>query len=98
MLSALVAVPLLAGCAQESARQADARTAVEASLDPVRYDSGRTRCTDNPAPWFIERQADIFLCIAPLRAGGCHRYRATLKNAGWEVVRERSDPDCMLPF
>ena len=47
-----------------------------------RYDLSKTRCTDNPAPWFVERNATVFVCAAQLRDGGCDWYEATLKNAG----------------
>lgn len=94
----LVCVWLLTGCGGESSRQAAARAAVEESLRAAEYDRDRTRCTGNPSPWFIEREAGVFVCLARRRDGGCDWYRATLKNAGWEVVLDRRDADCLLPF
>ena len=98
LASLLVCVALLAGCGNESPREAGARTAVEESLASAEYDLNRTRCTDNPAPWFIEKEATVFICAARRRGGGCDWYRATLKNAGWEVVLERSNAGCVLSF
>lgn len=89
---------LLAGCGAESSRQSDARAAVEESLEASEYDRERTRCTDNPSPWFIERETAVFVCVARRRDGGCEWYRATLKNAGWEVVLAERHADCVLPF
>ena len=94
----LAAAALLAGCGSESAREGGARVAVEESLSEDDYDRARTRCTDNPAPWFIEREATAFICAAERRDGECDWYRATLKNAGWEVVLERPDAGCVLSF
>ncbi len=94
----LVVASFLAGCGAESPREAGARTAVEEALAPADYDASRTRCTDNPAPWFIEKEADVFVCAARRRKGGCDWYRATLKNAGWEVVLERENAGCVLSF
>ena len=62
------------------------------------YDRDRTRCTDNPAPWFIEKEATVFICAAKRRDGRCDWYRATLRNAGWEVVLERPNAGCVLSF
>jgi hypothetical protein len=89
---------LLAGCGNESPRQSGARVAVAESLAASEYDRDRTRCTDNPSPWFIEREADVFICVARRREGGCDWYRATLQNAGWEVVLAERNADCVLPF
>lgn len=94
----LVSAVLLAGCASESPREAGARAAVEESLSAGDYDRGWTRCTDNPAPWFIEREATVFVCAAKRRDRRCDWYRATLRNAGWEVVLERPNAGCVLSF
>jgi hypothetical protein len=72
--------------------------AVEESLAGSQYDRDRTRCTDNPSAWFIERETEVFICAAMRRAGGCDWYRATLKNAGWDVVLDRRNAGCVLPF
>jgi hypothetical protein len=94
----LIAASFLAGCGAESPRETGARTAVEEALALADYDASRTRCTDNPAPWFIEKEADVFICAARRLKGGCDWYRATLKNAGWEVVLERENAGCVLSF
>ena len=94
----LTSAVLLVGCGSESPRQAGARTAVAESLSADDYNVDRTRCTDNPAPWFIESEATVFICAATLRDGSCDWYRATLKNAGWDVVLERQNAGCVLLF
>ena len=95
----LVAALLLVGCGTEAPRQAGARVAVQESLTAsAEYDVDRTRCTGNPSPWFIEREADVYVCVAWRRDGGCDWYRATLKNAGWDVVLDRRNADCVMPF
>ena len=96
--AALLFAALFTGCGAEAPRQADARIAVEESLEASRYDRDRTRCTDNPSAWLIERETEVFICAARTRAGGCDWYRATLKNAGWEVVLDRREAGCVLPF
>ncbi len=97
----LLIVPLfavfLAGCSSESPRQAGARTAVEESLS-AEYDRGRTRCTENSSTWLIEREATVFICAAERNDGDCDWYRATLKNAGWEVVLDTPRAGCVFPF
>lgn len=94
----VVAVVGLAGCGTEAPRQAGARVAVQESLPSDRYVVAETRCTPNPRPWFIEKETDVFICVAHRRAGGCDWYRATLKNAGWDVAFDRKNADCILPF
>ena len=98
LASALLSVLLLTGCGSESPRQAAARAAVEGSLQTSEYDIDRTRCTDNPAPWFVERDTAVFVCAARRRDGECDWYQATLKNAGWEVVLDERRAGCVLPF
>ena len=94
----LAIASFLVGCGTESPREAGARTAVEESLDADEYDASRTRCTDNPAPWFIEKETTVFICAARRADGHCDWYRATLKNAGWEVLLERPNAGCVLSF
>jgi hypothetical protein len=89
---------LLTGCGTESPRQAGARVAVRDSLPPARYDVDRTRCTDDPNAWFIEKETSVYVCAARLRDGGCDWYQATLKNAGWDVVLDEKNAGCVLPF
>jgi hypothetical protein len=93
----LLAAVLLVGCGAESQREAAARIAVEDAL-AAGYDRDRTKCTDNPAPWFIEKEATVFICAAKRKDGECDWYRASLKNAGWEVVLERENGGCILSF
>jgi len=98
LASALLTALLLTGCGSESPRQHAARVAVADSLQASEYDIDRTRCTDSPAPWFIERDTDVFVCAAKRRDGDCDWYQATLKNAGWEVVLDERKAGCVLPF
>ena len=98
LLSLVVSVLLLAGCSSESPRQAGARTAVQDSLPKTRYDVDRTRCTDDPSAWFIEKETTVYVCAAQLRDGGCDWYQATLKNAGWDVALDEKNAGCVLPF
>ena len=67
-------------------------------FQPTSYDVDRTRCTDDPSAWFIERETTVFVCAAKLRDGGCDWYQATLKNAGWDVVLDEKNAGCVLPF
>ena len=62
------------------------------------YDRDRTKCTENPSPWLIEQEVTVFICAAKRNDGRCDWYRATLKNAGWEVVVERRNGGCVLSF
>ena len=94
----ITSVVLLAGCGSESPRQAGARVAVSDALPPARYDVDRTRCTDDPSAWFIERKTTVYVCAAKLRDGGCDWYQATLRNAGWDVVLDEKNAGCVLPF
>ena len=70
---------------------------MEESLS-AEYDRDRTRCTSNPSTWLIEREAEAFICTAERNDGDCDWYRATLKNAGWEVVLHTPKAGCVLPF
>jgi hypothetical protein len=94
----IVAVLIAAGCGSEDSRQAAARVAVEDALDAGVYVTGKTRCTDDPSPWFIKREADVFICAAVRHDSGCDWYRATLKNAGWDVALDRPNAGCVLPL
>jgi hypothetical protein len=98
LLSLLGCALLLAGCGAESPRQSGARVAVSDSLSATRYEVDRTRCTDDPSAWFIERETTVYVCAARLRDGGCDWYQATLKNAGWDVVLDEKNAGCVLPF
>ena len=85
------------GCGAESPRQSGARVAVSESLSAARYDVDRTRCTDDPSAWFIERETTVYVCAAKRRDGGCDWYQATLKNAGWDVVLGREERRLRAP-
>jgi hypothetical protein len=98
LASLLACLLLLTGCGTESPRQADARGAVQGKISASRYDVGKTRCTDNPSAWFVERETTVFVCAAYIRNGGCDWYKATLRNAGWEVVPDERNAGCVLPF
>jgi hypothetical protein len=98
LASLLACLLLLTGCGSESPRQMDARVAVQGSLSASRYKVSRTRCTDNPSAWFVERETTVFICAAYRRDGGCDWFKATLKNAGWEIVPDQRNAGCVLPF
>ena len=98
LVTLLGCVLLLTACGSESPRQSGARVAVRDSLSAERYDIDRTRCTDDPSAWFIERKTTVYVCAAKLRDGGCDWYQATLKNAGWDVVLDETNAGCVLPF
>jgi hypothetical protein len=98
LLALVLVLPLLAGCRRESAREAAAREAVVEKLSILEYDTDKTHCTGNPAPWMVERDATVFVCAARRVGGGCDWYDATLKNAGWDVELQRRNAGCILPF
>lgn len=98
LLPLVAAALIVTGCGSEAPQQAGARVAVEESLAASQYERDRTRCTDNPSPWFVERETRVFICAAEKRDGDCDWYRATLKNAGWDVVLDRRNAGCVLPF
>jgi hypothetical protein len=87
----------LTGCSTEDARQADARRAVETHVSGLSGYAGGVRCTHDPRPWFVERPATVFFCVVRRAEGGCDRFRATIENAGWDVVRDERDAGCSLP-
>ena len=98
LASLLACLLLLTGCGTESPRQADARVAVQDEISASLYEIPRTRCTHNPSAWFVERETTVFICAAYRRKGGCDWYKATLKNAGWEVLPDERNAGCVLPF
>jgi hypothetical protein len=85
------------GCGNEDIGQTDARHAVEAKVETLLGYTGQVRCTHNPRPWFIEKEATVFYCAARRTTGSCDLFRATLGNAGWGVVLDRKGADCILP-
>jgi hypothetical protein len=98
LITLLLVLPLLTGCTRESARQAAAREAVVEKLSIMEYDTDGTRCTGDPAPWFVEKDTTVFVCAARRVGGGCDWYEAKLGNAGWVVVLQRRNAGCVLPF
>lgn len=96
-LGLLVASLLLTGCSTEDARQQDARRAVEARVATRAAYTGEVHCTPSPRPWFVERETTVFLCVARRGAGGCDVFRATLENAGWDVVVDEREVGCTVP-
>ena len=93
----LVLLALLLGGCVEDVRQADARRAVEARVALLDAYSGDVRCTRNPRPWFVEREANVFLCAARLEQGGCDIFRATRASQRWNVALDERDAGCSLP-
>jgi len=93
----VVVASLLTGCSTEDERQADARHAVEQRLVSLSGYTGEVHCTPSPRPWFVERETNVFLCVARREAGGCDVFRATLENAGWAVTVDERDAGCTVP-
>lgn len=93
----LVLAGVLAGCSTEDVRQEDARHAVESHVAALAGYTGEVHCTHSPRPWFVERETDVFLCVARRDAGGCDVFRASIENAGWEVVVDERDVGCTVP-
>ncbi len=93
----VAAVLLVTGCSNEDARQTDARRAVEGHIATLSGYTGQVRCTHNPRPWFVQKEATVFFCAARRTAGACDLFEATLQNAGWAVVVDRPETDCILP-
>ena len=93
----LCAVLVLAGCGgTEDASQRLAREAVEAHVaDDPAYETDRIRCTGNPRPWFVERQATESICAVRRARGGCDWFHVDLIPVGPAVTtRVRLDaPD-----
>ena len=99
LVSLLGCVLLLTGCGAESPRQAGARVAVERlAARPRATTSSGPAAPTTRRPWFIERETTVYVCAAKRRDGGCDWYRATLKNAGWDVVLDERNAGCVLPF
>lgn len=93
----LVLAGSLTGCSTEDPRQADARRAVETHVASRPGYAGGVQCTHNPRPWFVERPATVFFCVVRRTEGGCDRFRATIENAGWNVVLDEREAGCSLP-
>ena len=104
-LLALAALVLLGAAAcggTEDDTQQFAREATESYLaDRPVYDVDEVHCTSNPRPWFVERQATVFICAARRVAGGCDWFRVELTptavGARAKVGLEEANAGCLLP-
>lgn len=102
-LVVVCAALVAAGCGgAEDPTQRFAREAVQAHLaGDAGYDDGGVRCTGNPRPWFVERQATVVVCAARRAEGGCDWFRVELVPLGSQVTtRIRLDvpnAGCVLP-
>lgn len=79
---------VVAGCGgTEDPTQQFARKAVASHLARDRdYDLDLIRCTGNPRPWFVERQATESICAVSRAAGGCDWFRVELIPVGSQVT------------
>ena len=93
----ILALLVTAGCGGEDARQADARLAVEQHVAALPGYTGEVRCTHNPRPWFISKEATVFVCAAHRSRNDCDLYTARLGNIGWVVSLTGRNADCILP-
>jgi hypothetical protein len=97
-LALVLLLVLVAGCSFEDARQRSVRVAVEEHVARLgRYDREGTHCTGNPRPWFVEREATVFICAVRLRSGGCDWFRATVDQVNVRIRLESRDAGCVLP-
>ena len=94
---------VLTGCGgAEDDTQRFAREATESHLaaDPA-YDVAHVRCTGNPRPWFVERQARVVICAARRVEGGCDWFRVELTpsatGARAAIRLESENAGCVLP-
>jgi hypothetical protein len=98
-----VVAVLLAGCGgAEDDTQRFAREAVESYVsDDAAYVDDGVRCTGNPRPWFVERQATVVICTVRRAEGGCDWFRVDLVPLASRVTtRIRLDAPnagCVLP-
>ena len=99
----VVAVLLATGCGgAEDDTQRFARAAVESYVaGNASYESDEVRCTGNPRPWFVERQATVVICAVRRAEGGCDWFRVDLvPRASRVTTRIRLDAPnagCVLP-
>jgi hypothetical protein len=98
----VLAVPfLLVGCGVEDDTQRCAREMVESHVagDPS-YDAGDVRCTRNPRPWLVERQASVVVCAVRRADGGCDWFRVELGSPVSPVTTrirlQSKDAGCMV--
>ena len=98
-----VVAVLLAGCGgPEDDTQRFAREAVESFVaGKAVYVDDEVRCTGNPRPWFVERQATVVICAVRRAEGGCDWFRVDLVPLASRVTtRIRLDAPnagCVLP-
>ena len=98
-----VCVLVLTGCGgAEDDTQRFAREATESYLaDDAAYDVEHIRCTGNPRPWFVERQAEVVICAARRTKGGCDWFRVELvpvsARVGARIRLEAENAGCVLP-
>lgn len=102
---ALVAVGtalVAAGCggAEDQTQQLAREAVVERVADDPAYDAGHVRCTGNPRPWLVERQATESICAVRRRAGGCDWFHVDVIPVGagvtTEVRLQARDAGCMV--
>ena len=76
------------GCGgTEDPTQQFARRAIESHLaGNADYDLDQIRCTGNPRPWFVERQATESICAVGRTVGGCDWFRVELIPVGSQVT------------
>lgn len=61
------------------------------------YELERTRCTDDPAPWFVARPANVFICAVRRTDGDCDWYRVDVASGVPQVALDRRRAGCILP-
>jgi hypothetical protein len=92
---------LVAGCGAEDDTQRFAREAVETRIAADASYDDHVRCTSDPRPWLVARQATSVICAVRLRTGGCDWYRVDLVRDTFRVrakVRlDQRDAGCVLP-
>ncbi len=93
----LALVLVFAGCTAEQPEQQAARQAVEAHLVGMTGYEDHVRCTRNPRPWFVEREATVFICAARQNDGDCDWFRVTAERGHVTVGLERERGGCVLP-
>jgi hypothetical protein len=87
-----------AGCRADSPRQEVVRAAVQRHLIAVGgYELERTRCTDDPKPWFVTQPASVFLCAVGRSDGDCDWYRVDIGDGSPEVTLDSRNAGCILP-
>ncbi len=87
------------GCGSESPRQELVRASVQRHLVGIEgYELSRTRCTDDPSPWFVSQPASVFVCTVGRTDGSCDWYRVELEGGVPEVALDTRNGGCVLPF